>query len=73
MPNVLSVEAYKSNCYILWPSMDTVNRVVVYKIILSIFISLFLTACGSDSSNALDLTQLEQHKGRANTPSISEV
>jgi len=53
--------------------MDTVNRIVVYKFFLSMLVSLFLTACGSDSSDSLNLTQLEQYKGRANTPSISEV
>ncbi len=44
----------------------------MYKIFLFIFISC-LTACGSDSSEVLDLTQLEQFKGQARAPEISEV
>ena len=53
--------------------MDTVNRVVVYKFFLFPLFSFFLVACGGDSSDSLDLAQLEQHKGRAYAPVISEV
>mgnify|MGYP000378796918 CR=1 FL=1 len=44
----------------------------MYKFILFSLIS-FLVACGSDSSDQFDPTQLEQFKGRASAPDISEV
>ena len=54
-------------------SMDMIYRVVVNKFFLFPLFSFFLVACGGDSSDSLDLAQLEQHKGRANAPVISEV
>lgn len=53
--------------------MDMANRVVVNKFFLFPLFTFFLVACGGDSSDSLDLAQLEQHKGRANAPVISEV
>ena len=53
--------------------MDMANRVVVNKFFLFPLFSFFLVACGGDSSDSLDLAQLEQHKGRANEPVISDM